>query len=346
MKISHHYPLRMQTKVKKALLTVAKFAIPVAIILFLFHNIPPEKWEKLSSQPKNYPLLATALVIALGSISISFSRWCLLVRCLGIDLTMVEAFRLSAIGFLLSFVSVGSVGGDVFKAIFLAKRRPGKRIAAVASVFVDRGCGLFGLVLLVSITLIIAPPQTAGGESEGIEAIRFWTSVLVFCGTVVLTVLVLGGRQVDQLLINGSKLPVIGRVVGKIGPPLRMFHTHPIPLFVSIVMSLGVHTGLTLSIYLIARSLYADPPTLAEHYIIVPMGLLASALPITPAGLGVFEGAVDWLYDHVPAKPTLASGILVALVFEIVKVIVAVLGTIFYWTANEEVRDSLEQPTQ
>ena len=148
----------------------------------------------------------------------------------------------------------------------------------------------------------------------------------------------------DQMLTRASQLTLVGPIVGKIGPPLRTFHEHPIPLLVALLMSLCVHAGLTVSIYLIANGLYADPPTLAEHYIIVPIGLLASTLPVTPAGLGVFEGAIDWLYDHVPAKPTLASGILVALVFEMVKVIVAILGTIFYWTASEEVRESLEQP--
>jgi len=333
--------LRMQSSVKTTLLTVAKFAVPTAIILFLFHNIPAEKWEKLTDQPKDYPLLATALVVALAAISISFGRWCLLVRCQGIELSMVEAFRLGSIGFLLSFVSVGSVGGDIFKGIFLARRRPGKRIAAVASILVDRACGLFGLILLVAITLLVAPPKTDAAESEQIIAIRFWTLFFVALGTAVLAILVLGGRRVDQWIKRGSQWKWFGPVIGKVGPPLRMFHQHPIALFASIVMSLGVHTGLTLSIYLIARGLYSDPPTLAEHYIIVPLGMLASTLPVTPAGLGIFEGAIDWLYDAVPAKPTLASGILVALVFEIVRVVVAILGTIFYWTANEEVRISL-----
>ncbi len=166
------------------MLNIAKFAIPAAIILFLFYNIPPEKWETLSNQPRNYPLLVLALVVALGAQCISFSRWCLLVRCQGIDLSIVEAYRLGSIGYLLNFVSVGSVGGDLFKAIFLAKRRPGKRIAAVASVFVDRGCGLFGLILLVAITLMIAPPETSGGSTENIATIRFWTGLLVTTGNV------------------------------------------------------------------------------------------------------------------------------------------------------------------
>ena len=48
------------------------------------------------------------------------------------------------------------------------------------------------------------------------------------------------------------------------------------------------------------------------------------------------------LYQVIPAVPTEASGTLIALVFEMVKVVMAVLGTIFYWTANKEVRESIE----
>jgi uncharacterized membrane protein YbhN (UPF0104 family) len=336
----------MKSRAVKSLLVVAKFVIPTAIILFLYFNIPAEKWEQLAAQPKNYWLLAAALAVALGAISLSFSRWWLLVRCQKIELSLVAAFRLGAIGYLLSFVSAGSVGGDVFKAIFLARRRPGKSIAAVASVLVDRACGLFGLVMLVAITLMIAPPQAAADNSADIHAIRFWTFAMATVGTGGLLVLVLGGRQVDQFMTRAAAVPIVGPIVAKIGPPLRMFHEHPIALWVALLMSLGVHACFTLSVYLIARGLYIDPPTLAEHYIIVPIGLLASALPITPAGLGIFEGAIHWLYEIVPAEPTSASGVLVALVFQMVKVGVAVIGTIFYWTAGEDVRQSIEQAEQ
>ena len=51
---------------------------------------------------------------------------------------------------------------------------------------------------------------------------------------------------------------------------------------------------------------------------------------------------MDQLYKIIPAVKTAASGTLVALVFDIVKILMAIIGTIFYWTANEEVRHSLE----
>ena len=59
-----------------------------------------------------------------------------------------DAFRLSFLSYLLNFVSVGSVGGDLFKAFFIAREQPGRRTEAVATVVVDRIVGLYGLLLV------------------------------------------------------------------------------------------------------------------------------------------------------------------------------------------------------
>ena len=328
---------------KTAIVTFAKFAFPAAIIGYLVWRIEPEQWDVLSSQPKDYALLAAALLVALFAMSLSFARWCVLVRAQGIELSMLEAFRLGSIGYLLSFVSVGSVGGDLFKAIFLAKRRPGKRVAAVASVFVDRGSGMYGLLLVVAGGLLFSNPPAEADSAIGMDQIKIAVGVLIGVGTAILAVLILGGRGVDRLITWGGTLPIVGGVVKTIGPPLRMFHHHPIAFAASVLMSIGVQGLLVISLVLIARGLYPSPPTLAEHFIIMPIGMLASALPITPAGIGVLEVAIETLYRTVPAVPTEASGTLVALVFEIVKVVMAVIGTVFYWTAGAEVRESLEE---
>ena len=329
-----------QSAAKRIGWALVKFLIPALIIAFLLWRIDESQWDALANSNKNYWMLASALLVALAAIALSFWRWCILVRCHDIDLTILEAQRLGAICFLLSFVSAGSVGGDIFKAIFLARRRPGKRVEAVASVLVDRGCGLYGLLLLAAGALLLLD---APADAEYMGNIAIGTAALVGTGTVVLAILIFGGKVVDRLIQWGSGLPIIGGIVNKIGPPLRMFHHHPIAFGISVVMSLGVHSMLVLSMYLIARGMYSETPTLAEHFVIVPISMLMSALPLAPAGLGLLEAAMDKLYEVVPAVKTEASGVLVALVFEIVKLVIAVIGTIFYWTANEEVRESLEE---
>jgi glycosyltransferase 2 family protein len=330
----------MHPRWKTIVVALAKFSIPVVIIGFLLSRIEPEDWEQFVERPKNYGLLFSALVVALVALSLSFFRWGILVRCQGIELSMLETFRLGSICYLLSFVSAGSVGGDLFKAIFLAQRRPGKRIEAVASVFVDRGVGMYGLVLLVTAAFFLNGQNDAGGDN--LERIRLATLALVVVGTIVLLFLVLGGKIVDTLMKRLGKLRFVGPLFLRIAGPLRMFHSHPYAFSFSILLSVLVHAGLTFSIYLIAIGLYDSPPSLAEHFVIVPIGMIASALPIAPAGMGVLEATMEWLYYVIPEPATNASGTLVALVYELVKLITAAIGTLFYWTANEEIRHSIE----
>lgn len=324
-------------------MTVAKFVAPLLIIGFLLYRMPASNWQELSERPINYVVLGAALGVAMVALFVSFLRWWVLVRCQGIPLSLLESLRLSSICYLLSFVSAGSVGGDVFKAVFLARRSPGKKVAAVASVFVDRGSGMYGLLLLVSIGLIIRE-STDPFEFNGVsvEHIKWIVGLMLGIGTTILLLLVLGGKVVDRVIGQLSRIAVVGPLIAKIGPPLRAFHHHPWAFGLSLLMSVYVQGSFVISMYLIATSMYAAPPTLAEHFVIVPIGMLASALPITPAGIGVLEVTIETLYHLVPARPTDASGTLVALVFELVKLVIAALGMIFYWTAGKDVQESLE----
>ena len=316
-----------------------KFLVPVAIIGWLLWRIDAEEWAALRNQPKNFGALAAALMVAMSALLLTLLRWGLLVRCNGIRLSYAEALRLGSIGFLLSFVSAGSVGGDLFKAIFLARRAPGQRVEAVASVAVDRAVGLYGLLLVVVCVMLVAPPRA----DQQIQQIAYWAAGLAAVGTLVLASLILGGRSIDRVVRRLGGFRYVGRLIHRVADPLRIFHTHPKEFLIAVVMSLGVHVLLSISIYLIARGLYADAPTLAQHLIIVPIAMLVSALPISPAGIGLLEAAMHWLYALIPETPTQASGTLVALVFEIVKILLALAGVVFYWTSGREVKESLSQ---
>ena len=327
-------------------LNAIKFIIPAVIIPILLWRVEPEQWDQLTQQPKHYGLLFAAFLIAIAATALSFARWCILVRCQGIAVSMLEAFRLGAICFLLSFVSVGSVGGDLFKAIFLARRRPGKRVEAVASVLVDRASGLYGLLFLVVTGTLLLQPVEVRESAEGLEDLKFAATTLFGIGTAALLVLVFGGRSVDRALQWGSKARWVGPVAKSLGlRSFRMFHA-PFAFGASLLMSVGVQGLFAISVYLLARSLYVAPPNLTEHFVIVPLGMLASALPLTPADVGVWEVAIATLYEMIPATPTLASGTLVALTFEMLRILLALVATVFYWTANEEVRESLEKAEQ
>ncbi len=123
--------------------------MPAAIIGYLLWRIEPQQWQELREQPKNYWLLVAALAGGPGG---DGDLVCPLVHAGPLPGHRADdAGGISARGDL--FSAQFRLGGECrwrpLQGNFLARRRPGKRVAAVASVLVDRGCGLYALMLLV-----------------------------------------------------------------------------------------------------------------------------------------------------------------------------------------------------
>jgi uncharacterized membrane protein YbhN (UPF0104 family) len=94
----------------------------------------------------------------------------------------------------------------------------------------------------------------------------------------------------------------------------------------------------------LANGLFGAAPSLLDHLIIVPLGCLAGALPLTPAGLGSFEIAMTELYRIVPAAGSATvSGILIALAFRLTTISIAAIGVLFFWLCprNESAANDL-----
>jgi uncharacterized protein (TIRG00374 family) len=70
--------------------------------------------------------------------------------------------------------------------------------------------------------------------------------------------------------------------------------------------------------------------------------MAAGALPLTPAGLGTFEVAMSTLYDLVQVESN-DDGVIVALVYRVVTIVIAVIGIVVYWFARREVTEVLEE---
>ena len=126
---------------KKLLVNLLTYGVSLAILVFLVRSIQtqdPEAFSRILEQPKDWKLLIAAWLLCMAGVGVGVVRWYLLVRALDLVFSLKDAVRLGALGYLFNFVSVGSVGGDLFKAVFIAREQPGRRAAAVATVGVDR----------------------------------------------------------------------------------------------------------------------------------------------------------------------------------------------------------------
>jgi uncharacterized membrane protein YbhN (UPF0104 family) len=94
--------------------------------------------------------------------------------------------------------------------------------------------------------------------------------------------------------------------------------------------------------FLAARSVFPQSPTLWQQWIIWPLAAAAGALPSSPAGLGTFEFAYAELYDQWQPGDVADQGLIVAILFRILCLITAAVGLFFYLSQRGEVTEAVE----
>lgn len=326
---------------KRYLIGFLKIAIPLGIIAWLLASVEPQQLEQLRDRPKNWSLLMSAFGLSFLAICITFVRWYLLVRAIDLPFRLRDAFRLGFLAYLLNFVSVGAVGGDLFKAFFIAHEQPGRRAEAVATVVVDRMIGLYALLLVTSAAIFFGDLSDPTPALQTICSMTYAATALG--GLCVLMVLIPGftrGSLSDWL----ARLPKIGSLIEQVLTSVRIYRDKKLVMGAILAMSMGVHSLFAVALYLIAIALFETSPSLPDHLIIVPLSMVAGALPFTPAGLGTFEYAMGELYGFVPAAgPGDAIGILVAMAFRLVTIAIATIGIGFYWACRREVQEVLHE---
>jgi glycosyltransferase 2 family protein len=319
--------------------TVLKIALPLAIIVWLVASLDRDQLRQLGEHPIRWPLLACGFFLAMFSVCATFVRWYLLVRALDLPFRLADAFRLSFVGYLLNFVAFGSVGGDLFKAVFLAREQPGRRTEAVATVFIDRAVGLYSLLVVASVAILCSDQS---GWDADIKVICNLTLAATLAGTAAIAVVLLPGWDRSSPMKAVYGLPKVGTVVHRLAKALDVYRGKRRLLALIASLSVTVHVVFAIALYLASAAIFPEHPTLADHFIIVPLSLVAGALPLAPAGLGTFEAAMRILYRVVPVHPG-GDGFLVALVFRLITIVIAAAGVGYYWIGRREVGELLRE---
>jgi hypothetical protein len=330
--------VRVDSAVKRLLVSLLKFGVSMAIIGYLVSKAWGDKtFAELAERPKHWDMLAAALAVSLVATLITFVRWQALVRAVGIPFALRDALRLSFLGYLLNFVSPGSVGGDLFKALFLVREHPNHRGAAIASVLADRVMGLFSLMLLCSGAILAFDQLHA--PNEIIRDICWGVLACTLTGAAGLAVLLWPGFTQGRLARWLRTTGRLGRVFNSLLTAVERYRSRPGVLVAGTLAGVVAQAGFTLSVYLVARGISNQVPSLADHLIIAPLAMLAGALPFAFGGLGAFEGAVDLLYVYVPTHSHFdgSEGLIVALGFRVLTILIAMIGVAYYLLGRREV---------
>ena len=327
----------MKPAAKRLLIQLLKLGVSLGLVYYLLYT----NWESIlevrNSSPR-WGLLAAALGLIFCGVFLTIVRWYWLVRALELPFTLRDAMRLGFLGYMLNFVSLGSVGGDLFKAIFIAREQPNRKTEAISTIVVDRIVGLFGLLLVCSVAVLLSDLSPFDAKVQTLGTITLVVTSGMF--VVYLTIL-LPGCSYGPVSMFLSGLPKVGGIIRNLLRAARTFRRRRDVLLLAVLITCLIHGLNILGFYCMARALSDAAPPLSIHYVIIPLALLSSALPLPGMALGAFDMVINELYRMVSGIP--GQGLLVAIAYRVMTILIALIGVAYYLGHRREVATLLHE---
>ncbi len=276
-------------------------------------------------------LVANVGVFALSVILASL-RWRLLLRLADIHISIGRAVQLTMTGLFFNVVLPGNIGGDVLKAIYVARGAgPGKLPSAFAIAFLDRVLALAGLVAVAFVLTMVRGRVV--WEDPRLRDLTLAVIVLAV-GTFVapLAMLLLVRRSGKRLEAWTEGPSRISRILGKLVAALKLIAGAPKTLLVALGLAIVIHLGGITLFSALTNAVTAQDVSIATLADIYPLGMLSMVLPISYAGFGVGHVAFDQLFTIAG----LNHGATVLNVYLIGQTVPCLFGVIPYLTLRRE----------
>jgi hypothetical protein len=260
---------------------VLKLLVSVGLLGYLLHRVDAGEIARtfLGADGR---WLAAAFGLYLAGQVISATKWRMLARAVGFDPPLRSFLRYYFVGMFFNAFGLGTVGGDVVRALYLGGG-PGRRALALNTVLADRVSGL--LVLLV-----IALASLVCFHQYELPAALYWGSLVLSAG-------LLAGWQLAPILAP-LVLPAGNRLRRLVEEDLEPYWRDWGLLGRVAAVSLVFHLSQIGSLALVARALGLAVPG-SYFFIFGPLVNVMAALPVSWNGLGVREGGYVFFLAHI-----------------------------------------------
>jgi uncharacterized protein (TIRG00374 family) len=247
-------------------------------------------FEKLVQVFKSIPpyLVLTVIIGYLICPFLNCYRWMLFARSAGVETSYSKALRAYFVGAFVNAFGLGTVGGDLTRALMLAGDKPVKA-ASLASVAADRLHGLAMLALIGSLSALFVDVEHLHPDFLAILSLIAPAIIIGwFCGPWLIE------RRVFIDLCERFKF---GKIRLKIKEAFGAFPRDRSTMIFASFLSLCFHLAQISLHLLMALALNVEIPWLVL-LVVVPFVNIVSSLPISWMGLGVRENA--YIFFLVP----------------------------------------------
>jgi len=322
----------MRKKAKNLLIQALKVIFAFGLIFWLVQS-GKLNFRALANllQPQ---YLIPGFLLIFANMYLTSERWRMLLQTQSHHLNGWKTFKLTMIGIFFNFAVPGGVGGDLVKAFYFTKDYPESKMAAATSVLMDRVLGLYAMIIMAMLAMILDWELVQANQSLRL----LWTLILVLF--VVATVgfyFIFSQKIYDRGLFKAllQKLPLHSKTT-RVYESLHLYGRNLRYLIISVIISL---VGQTFSILFMILAGYASglgtEMRWQTYFLVAPLGFMATAIPIAPAGVGVGQAAFYFLFNIYTGHATdLGPTVITAL--QVAQFLTGLIGAYFYMQRKEQ----------
>lgn len=322
---------------KKLIVTLLKFLVAGALIYWCIRTGKIDLGrlrEKLPAAP-GWTAIGFGLSILAGCVTVQ--RWRTLLHAQDIQLSFFQAFRLTYIGFFFNIAMPGATGGDVIKAVYVA-RGQSKKAEAVTTIILDRVIGLYGLISLALIAILFRLRflWNHAGQPVALGLTNTQLLILVTAGSLLAGILA-ALALLSQTLKESERFDrflgwiPLGRLFRKVYDATYLYRSRKDALLLCVVYSWIAQSIAAVSCYCFGQVI-GDTLGLATYFLLIPLGLVINGIPIAPMGWGIGEVGFSKLFEIFGS----ASGGTLAALLHVVQFLTNALGAIFFVVGDVE----------
>lgn len=280
--------------------TLIRLLISIILVLILVQGVEWEKFSKILASVSPFYLFVVVIGYVIGQL-ISAYKWLLIIKRVDPKVTYLKAFKAYFSGMLVNVFGLGTVGGDMTRALLVSEKDNLPKATAVASVLADR---IHGLTVLLCIGLFSV-------FVFGSNKIPSWVKlVMALCGLVI----IIGWFIAPKILIflrkltSGKKLE---KLVEKLESVYEVFPQDTASFSKITLISVAFHCIHVYLHFIMAEAIGVAVP-LAVLFVAIPFVNILSSLPFSWQGLGVRESSYTFFLApaFLNSEQCLAMGLL------------------------------------
>jgi uncharacterized protein (TIRG00374 family) len=262
---------------------------------------------------------------------LTWGTFAYVLRVQNLELPFRRTAKISLIAHFFNSFLLGSVGGDVLKAYYVARETHHKKTEAVMTVIVDRLLGLFGMLVFACVMMMANRELLL--RNRRLKFLACFVIGMTICSGIAVALSFWGGisRGVPKARDWLRKLPK-GELLERALEACRQYGRDRDFLFRTVLISLALNLVCVLHFISLTRGFHLrDSPVALSA--IVPMVTSIATLPISPSGLGVRENLYVYMLPEIGIDP--GQALLLSLIGYGGSLFWSAIGGIVYATQKE-----------